>query len=146
MLFLWRVNKLYVNNCKPLATIMDFKIDTKESYSIIIPTAPHIDANMTAALSQKCTELAQSGSNNYIIDLQNCTSADNTSFDDLVQMHENCYNNSQSLVFTGIANSIMQQMKDGEVDLSLNIAPKMIEAVDIVSMEILERDLMDGTE
>lgn len=125
---------------------MEFKIDTKPTYSVITPVNTAIDANMTAALSDKCQELAKSGSINYIIDLQHCTEADNTSLDDLVQMHENCYNNSQSLVFTGVQGGVMQQLQDAELDTVLNIAPKMIEAVDIVSMEILERDLFDESE
>ncbi len=125
---------------------MEFKIDTKPTYSIITPIDAHIDANMTAALSQKCDELAKSGSTNYIIDLQHCTVADNTAFDDLVQMHENCYNNSQSLVFTGLQDGVLQQLQAQELDMVLNVAPKMIEAVDIVSMEILERDLFGENE
>ncbi len=125
---------------------MEFKIDTKPTYSVITPVDTAIDANMTAALSDKCQELAKSGSTNYIVDLQNCTTADNTSLDDLVQMHENCYNNSQSLVFTGVQGGVMQQLQNAELDTVLNIAPKMIEAVDIVSMEILERDLFDESE
>lgn len=125
---------------------MEFKIDTKPTYTIITPVDAHIDANMTAALGRKCEELATNGSTNYIIDLQHCTSGDNTSFDDLVQMHENCYNNSQSLVFTGIQNGVMQQLQELELDNVLNIAPKMIEAIDIISMEILERDLFNEEE
>jgi hypothetical protein len=57
-------------------------------------------------------------------------------------MHEDSYSNSRSLVFTGIQSEVMKAMKEEELDLSLNIAPKMIEAVDIISMEILERDLL----
>lgn len=125
---------------------MEFKIDTKPTYTVITPVDARIDANMTAALGQKCEELATSGSCNYIIDLQHCTSGDNTSFDDLVQMHENCYNNSQSLVFTGLQNGVMQQLQELELDNVLNIAPQMIEAIDIISMEILERDLFNEEE
>lgn len=120
---------------------MEFKIDTKEQYAIITPVYNTIDTQLTAALAQKCAELADSGTNNYIIDLQNCSAADNMSFDDLLQLHEDCYNNSRSLVFTGLSNEMMQVFKDAELDISINVAPKMIEAVDIVSMEILERDL-----
>ncbi|MBL7682494.1 MAG: STAS domain-containing protein [Flavipsychrobacter sp.] len=125
---------------------MEFKIDTKPTYTVITPVDARIDANMTAALGQKCEELATSGTSNYIIDLQHCTSGDNTSFDDLVQMHENCYNNSQSLVFTGLQNGVMQQLQELELDNVLNIAPQMIEAIDIISMEILERDLFNEEE
>jgi hypothetical protein len=61
-------------------------------------------------------------------------------------MHENCYNNSQSLVFTGVQANVLTQLQEKELDTVLNIAPKMIEAIDIISMEILERDLFDESE
>ncbi len=125
---------------------MEFKIDTKETYSVITPVYSSIDANLTAALTQKCTELAQNGKNNYIIDLHHCEDADNTSFEGLLQLHEDCYNNSRSLVFTNIQDKLMDIIKEAELDLSVNIAPKLIEAIDIVSMEILERDLFNDEE
>jgi anti-anti-sigma regulatory factor len=125
---------------------MEFKIDTKETYTIITPNTACLDANLTAALSQKCAELAKNGSINYIIDLQHCITADSTSFGDLLQMHEDCYNNSCSLVFTAAQDKVFQALKDKEIDLSLNIVPKMIEAIDIISMEILERDLFSEEE
>lgn len=125
---------------------MEFKIDTKETYTIITPNTSRLDAKLTAALSQKCTDLTKNGSNNYIIDLQQCISADKESFGDLLQMHEDCYSNSCSLIFTGVQNKVLDSMKETELDLSINIAPKMIEAIDIISMEILERDLFDEEE
>jgi anti-anti-sigma factor len=120
---------------------MEFKIDTKDTYTIITPVYTSIDTNLTDALAKKCAELTDSGTNNYIIDLQNCNSVDKSSLQALLQMHEDSYNNSRSLVFTGLQSPVMQVIKDEELDESINIAPKMIEAVDIISMEILERDL-----
>lgn len=129
--------------------IMEFKIDTKPTYAIITPVTNHLNASLTEALRQKCQELAESGSDNYIIDLHNCLDADKASFDDLASLHEECYNNSRSLVFTGVSEAVLKDIKATEADEVLNITPTMIEAIDIVSMEILERDLfneedMDG--
>jgi hypothetical protein len=59
-----------------------------------------------------------------------------------VALHEECYGMGQSLVFTGIRPEVMNTLKQHEANQLLNIAPTMIEAVDIVSMEILERDLL----
>jgi hypothetical protein len=49
-------------------------------------------------------------------------------------------------VFTAAQDKVFQALKDKEIDLSLNIVPKMIEAIDIISMEILERDLFSEEE
>lgn len=121
---------------------MDFKIDTKETFTVITPQANQINAILAEQLANKCEETRQNGSNNFIVDLTNANSADDDGIAGLVQMHEDSYNNNHSLVFTGVGVEVMNKMKENEADLLLNIAPKMIEAIDIISMEILERDLM----
>ena len=120
---------------------MEFKIDTKPNFIMLTPVSNHLDAKLTAALSQKWEELTQSGSANFIIDLHNCLDADNASFNELTLLHENCYNAGQSLVFTGMNEEVLAALKKEELDTVLNITPTMAEAVDIVNMEILERDL-----
>lgn len=122
---------------------MGFKIDTKETYTGITPETGEIDANLTATLLQKCTELGQSGSLNYIIDLSNCLSLDNTSFDGFIQLHNYCYSNGQSIVFAGIKKELLKQLKQSDAGITINLAPTEKEAIDIISMEILERDLFN---
>ncbi len=53
--------------------IMEFKIDTKDTFSIIMPIIDTISAKLTGELRQKCGEMRQSGSKNFIVDLQHCT-------------------------------------------------------------------------
>lgn len=120
---------------------MEFKIDTKDTFTIITPLNTRIDANLTGALEQKCAELAQTGVNNYIIDMQECAEPDNSAIDGLLNLHETCYANEQSLVFTGMGKQAVALLKENETDLIINLAPTMKEAIDIISMEILERDL-----
>lgn len=122
---------------------MEFKIDTKETFTIIVPINGRISAKMTDALAQKCEEIRQSGRKNFIVDFQNCTEVEKASVAGMVKLHENCYENEESLVFTGLNKQGMNLLKEDESDLLLNIAPTMQEAADIISMEILERDLFN---
>ena len=120
---------------------MEFKIDTKVTYCTIIPIFDRISANLTGELGKKCGELRQSGSINFIIDLQHCTEIDKTAIKELIAMHEESYGRNESLVFTGINKKVITALKKEETDLLINIARRMEEAIDIISMEILERDL-----
>lgn len=122
---------------------MEFKIDTKETYVHITPISNVLDANLTAELAKKCAELTENGSQNYIIDLHNCLEADIASFPQLEEMHSNSYENNRSLVFTGINEQVSTAIKGQNIDNIINIAPTLIEAIDIISMEILERDLFN---
>lgn len=120
---------------------MEFKIDTKPTYITITSDAKVLDANLAGAIDTKCRELSGNGSPNFIIDLSECREVDASALTTLLELHETCYTNEQSLVFAGLPVAIRKRLEDDEVALQLNIAPTFIEAVDIISMEILERDL-----
>ena len=123
---------------------MQFKYDTKPTYTIITPLYDSVDANLTENLTKQIADLTGDGSNNFIIDLQNCDKADNTSLALILKLHEECYEEERSLVFTELNKDVAQAFKGVDKDRILNIAPTPIEAIDIVSMEILERDLLNG--
>jgi anti-anti-sigma regulatory factor len=122
---------------------MEFKIDTKPSYTIITPVANVIDANLTGALAQKRQDLSESGGINLIVDLHNCLEAHPEGISALTDLHETSYSEGSSLVFTGLQDEVLDLMKQQGIDSLINIAPTMIEAADIISMEILERDLFN---
>ena len=122
---------------------MEFKIDTKDTFTIITPITDKINANLTGALQEKCIQTRQSGSKNLIIDLQHCKEIDKTMLDELVKLHGDSYSQDQSLVFTQVNETVMTVLKEDETDLLINVAPRMDEAIDIISMEILERDLFN---
>ncbi len=120
---------------------MDFKIDTRDTFSVITPVSENITANLADDLQVTFEKMRQSGSQNFIVDFQHCQTIDPEAIESLVSMHEECYAMGRSLVFTGMKGKVMTALKENETDLMLNITPKMIEAIDIISMEILERDL-----
>ena len=120
---------------------MEFKIDTKDTFSTISPITAHLNANLADEITEMCGKVRQSGSQNLIIDLQHCNAMDEEAIPILIDLNEESYSQEQSLVFTGASEKIMSVFKKAEADMLLNIAPKMIEAIDIINMEILERDL-----
>ena len=120
---------------------MDFKIDTRDTFAVITPETDTITANLTDELQLTFDKMRQSGSQNFIIDFQNCANIDADAIDSLVSMHEQTYAMGRSLVYTGIKGKVLAALKENETDLLINVAPKMIEAIDIISMEMLERDL-----
>jgi len=102
-----------------------------------------LDANWTEAIRQKWKELTESGSRNIIVDLRHCTSTDEKIEAKLVALHEEVYEARQSLVFVHLAGDLLAQLKGNEDEMLLNIVPTEEEAIDIISMEVLERDLFE---
>ncbi len=121
---------------------MEFKFDTKTTYTVITPQTDVLDNNLTGKLAELIKADYGIDSNNFIIDLQHCISADNTSLEGLLQVHDDCYTALRSFVLTGAQPEVLKLLQSNDGAGRLNIAPTMQEAVDIISMEILERDLL----
>jgi anti-anti-sigma regulatory factor len=122
---------------------MDFKIDTKKSYTHIIPVTERLDANLTEAIRQKWNNTGQSGSLNLIVDLQDISQIDDNALDELLALQEDFKKNRQSIVFMGLPEQHAFHFKETGEEMAVNLVPTLAEAVDIVNMEILERDLFD---
>ena len=121
---------------------MTFKIDTKENYTVLTPDSTVLDENLTEAISKKWTELLGNGAENLIVNLSSCNEASENIMNALAAMHEEFYTENHSLVFTNLQQSIKAALQNHEYYHAINITPTMIEAIDIVSMEVLERDLL----
>jgi hypothetical protein len=125
---------------------MAFKIDTKENYTILTPDSKVFDEKLTENLVQKWTELVKEGAANLVVDLQNCSSVSENIMEQWAALHEQFYVQGQSLVFTHLQPEVVAQLSDHEYFHAINITPTMVEAIDIINMEILERDLLDESE
>lgn len=121
---------------------MEFKIDTKPTYTVITPETGDLSVKLAEEIRQKVKEATETNGHNFVIDLEHIENMDMASGNELLELHNALYNNGCSLVFTSINESILNTMKKGQYHLSLNLAPTMIEAIDIISMEVLERDLL----
>jgi anti-anti-sigma regulatory factor len=121
---------------------MDFKIDTKDFFTTIMPLKVEKRANLAGELREQLEKMRQTGSKNFIINLQECNELPEDIAGGFLNLHEEVYAMEHSLVFTGISKEGIAILKENETDLLINLAPSMAEAVDIISMEILERDLL----
>lgn len=122
---------------------MEFKIDTRNNFTLIRPVGNRLDANMAVRLGEKCQELSDIDGQNYLIDLADCQEADEAAFETLANLHETCYSQGQSIVFTNVQDEVMAALKEAQMNDAINITPTEQEAIDIINMEILERDLFN---
>jgi anti-anti-sigma regulatory factor len=122
---------------------MTLKFDTKETYMLIFPENSILDANMTEELTEGVEQQVNNGMNNFIVDLSNCQKYEITANEPLLELHNKVYNDMNgSIVFTNLTGEVFVKIKQERLHLSLNITPTQLEAVDIISMEVLERDIL----
>ncbi|MFN5941804.1 MAG: hypothetical protein ACK44S_01300 [Bacteroidota bacterium] len=121
-----------------------FNFDAKQDYTLISVTSAHFDVKMAENLMQSCVQLSEKESPNFIVDFSACLTLDAAACVFLENIHNQCYNENQSFVCTGFKDELLQQLKAQNLHFTLNITPSFIEAEDIVRMENLERDLLNG--
>jgi hypothetical protein len=122
---------------------MQFKIDAKEQYTVIKPQSTLLDNTLAANLAEKCQELTQIAAQNFIIDLSDCQDVQKDCLDPLLALAIAQSEQSQSFVLSNVPSAFISLIKAEEAIDSINYAPSLIEAVDIINMEILERDLLN---
>lgn len=122
---------------------MQFDIRPSGNYTeIIVPNSP-LSNELVTELKNCCTRLTLDGHKNYLIDLNNCRDITNDFIQPLISLATDHYENGQSFVLSNIPANALAAIKAADAIDSLNYAPTRVEAIDIISMEILERDLLD---
>lgn len=122
---------------------MTFKFETKETYTTILLESSVLDVNMAEELFTTIKTGTQNDTNNFIIDFANIQKYEIEANELLLELHEYVYNvMNGSIVFTQLSSEVNNKFKQERMHLSLNITPTFIEAVDIISMEVMERDLL----
>jgi len=106
-----------------------------------MPEKAILDANLAETLRQNVEESFEAGQPNIIINLSHCNSIEKGAATALLDTHQFVYDHGGSMVLTMLTDEVLNAMKKEQFHLTLNITPTLIEAVDIISMEILERDL-----
>jgi anti-anti-sigma regulatory factor len=122
---------------------MNYKIDTKENFDIITPQIAMLTSTLTDELS-KLINKSREHDKSVIIDFSQVNEIPEEFVDFLTQTHETMYLDNFSFVLCQVGGILKQQLQEADLEDSLNIAPTLIEAIDIVSMEVLERELLGG--
>ena len=115
---------------------MNYTIEKKVAFDIISFQQNIKTEDLVTALKN----IQLSNSLHYtslILNMHTVHSFDQTVFDLVRKMHQDFYTNNCSLAIVA-----SKELKNLDTDKELNIVPTLIEAIDIVSMEGLERELL----
>ena len=123
---------------------MIFKIDTKEKFTVITPLQFHLSDNLTAELNQTATNCLQSDIKNVVLSLKNVVSLDEAAATNLMTLQQSFYESNTSFVICEMQPAVSEKLEQMELLEIMNITPTESEAWDIVQMEEIERELMDG--
>lgn len=122
------------------------KINTKENFKVfeVIPTEIH--ANMAEELQAVFQNALQAPPESAIVDWKNVQSVDEALVDFFGQIRTDYRNHSASFVMTGVNPVLSSSLKNCPGFENWNLAPTLREAIDLVMMEKLERELLGPEE
>jgi anti-anti-sigma factor len=123
---------------------MEVKIDTKEKFHVITLLQTNLSATMTEELSNRLFSYLYSDIKNIVLNLKELQSLDNLSAETLVKVQQKFYENNASFVICGLQPQVEDFLDKDELLEIMNAAPTETEAWDIIQMEEIERELMDG--
>jgi len=123
---------------------MEVKIDTKEKFHVITLLQPELSATMTEELSDRLVSFLQSDIKNIVLNLKELKSIDNISAENLVKVQQKFYETNVSFVICELQPKVEEFLDNGQLLEMMNITPTESEAWDIIQMEEIERELLDG--
>ncbi len=122
---------------------MNFKIDTREKFTMITPVSDFSSDNLTAEFKQLIHSYLQHKTN-IVVNLKNAVNIEENTIHIIAALQNEFYEHNISFVVCEIQSSVLSLIKKNELDDVLNIAPTETEAWDIVQMEEVERELLKG--
>lgn len=123
---------------------MNFKVDTKEKFTTISVMEENINAKVAETLADQCINYLSKDVKNIILNLATVNSVDETAASTIVKLQQNFYEQNTSFVICNMSNDVEAVFEELELLEIMNITPTESEAWDIVQMEEIERELLDG--
>jgi anti-anti-sigma regulatory factor len=125
---------------------MSIKTSTKEKFIVFTPETAALTDNITAELINQIHSCQKTAIPHVVLNLCNVTSIDNQSAQNIAIQQQQFYEKSFSYVICCLTKTVTDTFENLELLELLNVTPTESEAWDIVQMEEIERELLDGLE
>lgn len=123
---------------------MEVKIDTKEKFHVITLPGPSISASMTEELASCLLPYLQNDVKNLVVIFKDIQNLDYAAGKKLVEIQQTFHEDSASFVICEVSPEVKDFLDQNELLDLLNVVPTESEAWDIVQMEEIERELLNG--
>jgi anti-anti-sigma regulatory factor len=123
---------------------MQVKIDTREKFHAITILEPVLAANMTEELEKVLLPIIGQDVKNVVLILKDIPEVQEAAAESLVKIQQSFYDNSASFVICELTPEVEKYLEDDGFLELMNVTPTESEAWDIVQLEEVERELLNG--
>jgi anti-anti-sigma factor len=123
---------------------MEVKTDTKERFHVIRVDSEHLSAIMAAELDRRILDLLKDSIKNIVLNLNDVKSIDEEAAEDIIRTQQKFYESEASFVICCLQDEVEHFLDEKNLLEMMNLTLTESEAFDIVQMEEIERELLNG--
>ena len=120
---------------------MKFTVDKHEKYVLIKLNESKLNSLISPQLKSEFILTNTEGQRNIILDLSLVKYSDSSGLGSLLVGHRICKNAEGTFIITGINDNIMRLITISQLETVITIVPSVEEAIDLVFMEEIEKEL-----
>lgn len=120
---------------------MKFTVDKHEKYVLIKLDEEKLNSLISPQLKSELILSNSEGQRNIILDLSNVKYSDSSGLSSLLVGHRICKNSDGMFILTGINDNINRLISISQLENILNIVASVDEAIDLIFMEEIEKEL-----
>ena len=120
---------------------MKFEIEQKDKVAVIRSKVEKLDAIHAPELKSEIVMLNKEGFKNLVVDLSDTRYIDSSGLSALLVANRLCRDANGSFVLCGLQDNVKKLISISQLESILKITPTQNEAVDLVYMEEVERDV-----
>jgi len=123
----------------------NFTVDKQERYTLV-SHVEKLDSRVSPALKSELVLVNSGGEKNIIMNLEECRYCDSSGLSAVLIGNRICNENSGTFVLSGLQESVQKLISISQLDTVLTIAPTLDEAIQLVYLDDLEKDINKGKE
>lgn len=120
---------------------MKFSVDKHDKYVIIKLNEPKLNSIVSPMLKSELILFNTEGQRNIVLDLSNVKYVDSSGLSSLLVGHRLCKSAEGVFILTGLNDAVTKLIVISQLETIITIVAKNEEAIDLIFMEEIERDL-----
>lgn len=120
---------------------MNFEIEQRDKVTIVKSKVDKLDALLAPELKSELVLINKGGAKNIVLDLTDTRYCDSSGLSAVLVANRLCRDSNGSFVLCGLQPTVEKLITISQLDAVLKITPTMNEAVDLVYMDEVERNI-----